>query len=329
MNQHFRTTFPVVPPHYGLTYQSKLALLGSCFSDHIGGLLADHKFAVRYNPFGVLFNPVSLVTLLKRVRSTSGSLQDWNTHFVERDGCWFHFFLHSKQFAASKQALAEQLEKEFQHFQAFLNQANVLFLTLGTAWVYEWKQTETIVANCHKLPQQQFTKRLLSVEEVEASLLEISAMFPSLKVVLTVSPVRHIKDGIPENSVSKAVLRLACHKWVGQCPNGYYFPAYELLNDDLRDYRFYADDLIHPNTQAIGYVWEHFCAAFMTTETRQRMALWKKLKSQLEHRPLQAGTPAHQKFLHSLSEALSSLPPEIDVAAELSDVRLQLANFAR
>ncbi|MCS6832345.1 MAG: GSCFA domain-containing protein, partial [Flammeovirgaceae bacterium] len=253
----FRTTFTTHYPHPKINLKTPILLVGSCFAENIGELLLQHKFHALCNPFGTIFNPLSISHL---IQTTLQEKSPDENGFLEHDERWFHLDYHSLINGATQEEL---LQKIFHaHFQAkqFLTSDGLLILTLGTAWVYWHKPTCHYVANCHKQPSLHFEKKLLSVEEVVASLEALhQTLPPQLKILLTVSPVRHLKDTIPLNSVSKATLRLATHQLTEKYPERFaYFPAYELLLDDLRDYRFFAEDMIHPNSIAIQYVWEHF-----------------------------------------------------------------------
>ena len=234
-----------------LRLTDRVVTIGSCFAEVMGNRLAEHKLAVQNNPLGTLFNPFSISKLL--TLALTGSVPD-TAGYVERDGLWFHYDVHSSLWGTSKEALAGLIQVRLQAVGDALRKANWLLLTLGSAVVYEQKETRKIVANCHKMPGTLFNKRLCEIAPVRHELTKLLSLFqannPNLRIILTVSPVRHIRDGLVLNSASKALLRVLCDELSGTYPNVHYFPAYELVQDDLRDYRFYEADLIHPNAQA-------------------------------------------------------------------------------
>lgn len=221
--------------------------MGSCFAEHLGSRLKAYKFAAEVNPGGILFNPLSIY----RILSWAMGKEEWGQQLmVENEGVWTHFHLHSQVYGKSQEELEEKMAGLRAHFLQIIPKINCLLLTMGTAWVYEHKALGQPVANCHKVVAKQFEKRLLSVQEVEQSIRGIQQLLPGVNIVLTVSPVRHLKDTLSLNMVSKSVLRLACHELSG-AERVEYFPAYEILLDELRDYRFYQDDLLHPNLSLI------------------------------------------------------------------------------
>jgi hypothetical protein len=215
-----------------------------------------------------------------------------------------------------------------QEVAAYLASADVLLLTLGTAFVYRLKETGSVVANCHKAPAKLFSKELLSVEEVTAGIVSIYEMLknirPRLQVILTLSPVRHIKDGIPENQVSKSVLRVACHEASLRCAQLSYFPAYECMLDDLRDYRFYKKDMIHPSEVAEEYIWGKFVTAYLDEETSMFLKEWESISKALAHKPFQPKSAAHQIFLRKTRDKLIHLSRLVDVSSELQQVENEM-----
>jgi hypothetical protein len=215
-----------------------------------------------------------------------------------------------------------------QEVAACLASADVLLLTLGTAFIYRLKETGSIVANCHKAPANLFSKELLTVSEVTTSLVSLYTMLkairPHLQIILTLSPVRHIKDGIPENQVSKSVLRVACHEASLQCNQLSYFPAYECMLDDLRDYRFYKKDMIHPSEVAEEYIWEKFVTAYLDEATRIFLKDWDSIIKALAHKPFQPKSAAHQTFLRKTRDKLINLSRLVDVSSELQQVEKEM-----
>lgn len=312
------------PNRMGL--KSRIVTLGSCFADVIGSRLADHKLPVLNNPFGTVFNPVSIAKLV--AMALAGNPPDEN-RYVERDGVWFHYDFHSSFWAFSGDELRQKLTACLKATAEAIQKADFLLLTLGSAVVYRHIETGKVVANCHKMPGHLFEKYLYQIDHLRddmARLLKtLHKVNPTLKIVLTVSPVRHTRDTLPLNSVSKSILRVIAHEltiwnnWV------FYYPAYELMMDDLRDYRFYETDLIHPNAQAQDYIFEKFAESAFDSDLRAFIPEWAQIRKSLAHRPLYGETsPAHQAFLTKLLSQLETLSNRIDVSAELADVRGRL-----
>ena len=266
----FRTELKVTPFSFEIDHESNITLLGSCFAENIGQLLTRYKFNTTVNPHGILFNPYSLNRVLTDALDRP---QSKPPPLIRSQGMWFSYLHHSDLCAPSEVLLQEKITRANKTLKSAIEQASCLFISLGTSWVYELKDTGTIVANCHKVPASEFNKRLLSPTEIGDALNAIIALLiktnPELKIVFTVSPVRHIKDGVVENSRSKAALISGVHTCIDQYHHCSYFPSYELLMDDLRDYRFYTEDLIHPSKQAIDYCWEKFSQAFFSTKTSE------------------------------------------------------------
>ncbi|PZX57711.1 GSCFA family protein [Algoriphagus ratkowskyi] len=296
--------------------------MGSCFAQTIGQKLVDHKFNCLVNPFGTIFNPYSLVKLLE-----GALLRDHfeEAEIIERDGLFFHYSSHSDLVADSKEALVQKLLAQRNLVQEYLESGTHLILTLGTAWVYELEDSGETVANCHKQAASKFTKRLLTLEEMKDKLWllfdNLSRVCPGLNIILTVSPVRHIKDGIPENQLSKSLLRVLCHELEKGNSRVSYFPAYEILIDELRDYRFYAKDLIHPSQEAENYIWEKWQASNFSIETQQKTTLIQKIIQELAHRPLNPKSEANLKFLNNLLQKLERLNGEFDFSKEIKRIK--------
>ncbi|SDK19489.1 GSCFA family protein [Catalinimonas alkaloidigena] len=322
---HFRTELPVSPASFRIQLADPLLSLGSCFADRLGQRLHDYKFQVLHNPFGIVYNPLSLHRLLQLAAHRQPFAE---AGYLEREGQWFHYDAHSEVTAGSREALAQRLTETVAQMHHWLRQTRVLLLTWGTAFVYQRVDTPAIVANCHKLPARQFRKELLSVDRIvddaTATLQAARRLAPDLEVILTVSPVRHVKDTLPLNSVSKATLRLAAHQLQERHPYVTYFPSYELLIDDLRDYRFYGSDLLHPTEMAEAYVWEKFDQTFLSESALAFVKEWEGIRRALAHRPFQPDSPAHQQFLRSLHTKLQSLAHAVDVSTELHHIGQQL-----
>jgi len=282
----FRTEVNTVPKPDFISYKSDMLAIGSCFADEIGMRLQALKFPIDVNPFGVIFNPVSLAELLTNALESRFD----ETLFVSRDGHWFHHGYHSKVNAPTMEALSQKITGLNANVHKSLNETNVLLLTFGSAWVYKHNPTNSIVSNCHKVSQDQFSKKLLDFEVLKGVYFHLfETLFkhnPKLNILLTISPVRHIKDGVYENNVSKSVLHLLTHFLVSHFKQVHYFPSYELIVDDLRDYRFYKEDLIHPTNQAVEYVFEKFSATYFSDKTKEAVRLQQAILKLKAHKPL-------------------------------------------
>lgn len=308
-----------------ISHSSKILSMGSCFAQTIGQKMLDSKLDILVNPFGTIFHPNAIADLLEA--GISGNQPDENL-ISERDGLFFHYSAHSDLVGNSKKDLLEKLNLQTKLTGEYLKTGTHLILTLGTAWVYEFKKTQTLVANCHKQPSDFFQKRLLSLDEMKMSLKnlfsKLSAFNPNLKIVLTLSPVRHIKDGIPGNQLSKSLLRVLCSDLEKESENLSYFPAYEIMMDELRDYRFYKSDLIHPSEQAENYIWDKWAGALFTPLTQKKVNQISKIKTELNHRPLNPESEAHRKFLQNLLQKLEQLNTEIDFSKEIEVTKQNL-----
>lgn len=297
----FQTQIPLKPQTDNLiNYHSNLLLLGSCFVENIGEKFNYFKFKSLQNPFGILFNPKAIETLL------SSAIE--HKYYTESDLIfhneqWHCFDAHSKLSETSKDELLDNLNASLKQTAQQIQQATHVIITLGTSWVYRYNNTKAYVANCHKIPQKEFDKVLLTVNEVKESLDHVKGLIqsvnPDVKIIFTVSPVRHIKDGFVENTQSKAHLISAIHQLVNQ-KDIFYFPSFEIMMDELRDYRFYNDDMLHPSPVAIQYIWEKFISIWMSVETHKTMELVDEVQKGLLHKPFNPDSEAHKVFLKRL-----------------------------
>lgn len=296
------TPVALQPLDQKIDYHSCLLWLGSCFADNMGRQLAQLGFTQSTNPFGILFQPLALQQLVDR------ALHDevyTRADLIFHNHLWHCFELHSDCSNPDPEAMLADLNTKQQLLKTQLQQATHIGFTLGTAWVYRYLESDRVVANCHKIPQTAFAKALLSVAEIEAALHQlistIHAVNPNVQLVFTISPVRHSKDGLVENQRSKAHLLVALHQ-VLETHKAYYFPAYELLLDELRDYRFYADDLLHPSPLAIRYIWEKWLSVTTTPETQAFIAEVEAVQKSRQHRPFNPETEEHRIFLEKLEK---------------------------
>ncbi len=315
----FRTEINPQPSPHRIDYDSNVLFMGSCFAEAIGGKLAERKFNIRVNPFGIIFNPISLLKTLKQ--TVNGQCFSENL-YVEREGIWRHYDFHSCISASSKDALKEKAEQILEQTANWMQNTDTLILTFGTAFVYRHKATGEIVANCHKVPAKEFEKELLSVDQIVKDAKETLKLFPQLKqVIITVSPVRHLKDTLELNSVSKSTLRLAVHKLCEELEHCHYFPAYELLLDDLRDYRFFEEDMLHPTITSKGYIWEKFSTTCISQKVVPLMGEIEKIMLALSHRPFNPDSEAHKTFQRKTLEKLKVLNEKVDFSTEINNLK--------
>ncbi len=317
----FRLEFEPAPIDLKLDLDDQIMLIGSCFTDHMYSHLTASKFHALQNPNGVLFNPVSIAQALTRYmenRHVEGG------ELFERNGLWNHWEFHSKMSCTDLDEAVLSMNRQITAAHNFLKNAQWLIITLGSAFVYEL-EGKKIVANCHKLPAASFTKRMLGVDELVSLFNRVITLLksfnPSINIMFTVSPVRHLRDGFVENNRSKAVLIHGVDRIVQSGEGLHYFPAYELIVDDLRDYRFYAEDMVHPNYLATRYVWEKFCVACINGKTREVMKELEQLKHAVQHKALHPDSAEHRKFLEKfkkISQSLSQRFPKLDLAAEIN-----------
>lgn len=300
----FRTKIPIPISDFQIDYNSKIVSLGSCFAENIGEKFAYFQFQNMVNPFGIIFNSVSIEKLIRR------SIQ--KDYFTEKDvffqnDLWHCFEVHSELSHPDKIIFLENLNKVIETTCQQITESTHIIITLGTAWVYRNLESTEIVANCHKVPQKEFSKELLPVEVIQQSLENIiqliSKINPEVKFVFTISPVRHIKDGFVENQRSKAHLITAIHEIINQKSSIInYFPSYEIMMDELRDYRFYAEDMLHPGQVAIDYIWERFRVTTISELAYKTMEEVNSVQRALAHRPFNPNSESHVKFLSNLEE---------------------------
>lgn len=279
------------PSDWKIGYEDRILMLGSCFSDEIGEQMQQRHLPVTCNPFGTLYNPLSIAQAIQLTELPE---------LVEYDGLWHSMAHHGAFSRPTKEEAEEAVRESIEHMQKAFADATVVIVTFGTAWVYEWNkesggrnqesgvrnQNKYVVANCHKMPESWFSRRRLSVEEIVAAWCPILEQYKDKHWIFTVSPIRHIKDGLHENQLSKATLLMAVEAISHQHSAVSYFPSYEIMLDELRDYRFYADDLVHPSSLAVNYIWERFADTFCTPQTRNQMQVEHKRWKFEHHRPL-------------------------------------------
>lgn len=306
-----QTQIPFDPSDNPIDYQSKVVLFGSCFVENIGAKLAYFKFQQFQNPFGILFHPLAIANLMQRAIARKKYQQD---EVFEQDGVWRCFDAHSDLRSSSSEELLHLLNQRLEETRISLETSSHIIITLGTAWVYEHQASGKVVANCHKVPQKAFTKKLLTPTQIESSLQNMIALIqqmnPKAQLIFTISPVRHLKDGFVENQRSKAHLITALHTILSsraQSREIAYFPAYEIVMDELRDYRFYGTDMVHPNPLAVDYIWEKFKLVWISESAYSVMDEVESVQKGLLHRPFNPDSEAHQKFKTSLRTKITYL----------------------
>ena len=281
-----QTIVDINPSLWQIGYEDRILLLGSCFADEMGKQMLRRGLPVVSNPFGTLYNPLSIAQAVNYNSQSS----IFNSQLIEHGGLWHSMAHHGSFSRATKDEAEQAVSESVETMQKALKEASVVIVTFGSAWVYE--MDGRIAANCHKMPESWFTRRRLSVDEIVAAWLPILKQYPDKHWLFTVSPIRHIRDGLHENQLSKATLLMAVEELRNteyreqNTDRVTYFPSYEILLDELRDYRFYADDLVHPSSLAVEYIWERFVDTFCTPQTSNRMQIELKRWKQSQHRPL-------------------------------------------
>ena len=302
----FRTIFNIPESESKINYQSKNIFIGSCFTENIGNYLKDLKFKTICNPTGIIYNPFTISECIQFMLN--------NKSFSEKDieyynDVWFSFHHHSRFSNPNKEKCLKNINSELSCASNYIKQADFLFLTFGTSFVYKHNKTNEIVANCHKFPSDTFCKYLLSpfeiIEKYCETIAQLKRINPKIKLIFTVSPIRHLKDGITENQISKSILLISIKEILKKFDNCIYFPAYELMLDDLRDYRFYAEDMIHPNSTAIEYIRNKFIKTLIDLNSQALMVKIDNLKHAVNHKPFNANTSSHLKFKeHNLKQVI-------------------------
>ncbi len=305
---NLQTKIPLVSQKPKITYASEVLLLGSCFAENIGAKFEYYKFKNLVNPFGILFHPKAIETLLWMIAE--------NDQYTEEDlffhnENWHCFDAHSTLSNPNKSQLLTDLNTAIRLGRKAISSATHISITLGTSWVYRLKALDLIVANCHKIPQKEFSKELLSVNDIVESLQNcihlIRSINTNVDILFTVSPVRHIKDGIVANNRSKSHLLTAVHQVVDVSAKVSYFPSYEIVMDELRDYRFYKEDMVHPRALAIDYIWERFYHTWISEKTADTMKRVEEIQRGMAHKPFYPKSEQHLQFLEKLETKKSRI----------------------
>ncbi len=327
----FRTEIKIPKSDFQIRLQDKIMLLGSCFAENIGKKLIENKFDAILNPFGILYNPLSIAKALER-------LSDGN-HFTESDLVFknnvYQSFMHHSRFSDhNRTACLERIGKSFSVAAKKMKTTDYFLITFGTAYAYRLKSTNELVVNCHKFPADYFVRERLDirtiVEEWEQLLRRILLVNPNAKFIFSVSPIRHWKDGAHENQLSKSVLHLSIHELQNRFKNSVgYFCAYEILLDELRDYRFFEEDMMHPSATAVEYIWEKFTETHFTDAAKEFIGEWGKVLRMLMHRPFNENTDNCRAFRQQVLDRLLPLQrkyPHLDLKKETEKLQLQQQN---
>lgn len=304
----FTTPVSIVPQEPKIDHHSKIFLAGSCFVENIGDKFDYFKLTNKRNPLGILFHPFGLRELV--TRAVSGFKFKAEDTFFHNER-WHCFDAHSSLSNPSQEKLISRLNEELEQTRTFLQVASHVIFTLGTSWIYRRAENNEPVANCHKLPQVNFNKELSQIAELEDALTQmvgqIKKLNPSVQIIFTISPVRHIKDGLVENQLSKSLLFVAVHNTVILHNLTTYFPSYEIIMDELRDYRFYAEDMLHPGKVGIDFIWEKFVQTWFTSDAELLLKEIDNIQKGLAHRPFQKDSSSHQKFLTDLERKITNV----------------------
>lgn len=323
------TCIAISKPPFSISYKDKLLLLGSCFAENIGQKLSDNKFNVTINPFGTLYNPCSIasaISILKNKKIYTA------TDLIYRDGLFHSMDHHSRFSAATESDCLQTINNQLQLAGQNLKDTNIVLITLGTRYVYQLKSSGQIAANCHKLPEKSFNRYPLETEEIahkcRSIYLQLYEINPDIKIIFTVSPIRHWKDGAHNNQLSKASLLLAIDKIQQEYPTCIgYFPAYEIMMDELRDYRFYANDMIHPSALAIDYIWQRFTDTFINKDSILIMKEWQDILKSLRHKPFNPNSKEYHNFIMQTLLKIDRITgkfPYFDIAKEKESLMSKL-----
>ena len=303
---NFRTEIKIEAERPPIMHYDSVMLLGSCFSNNVGAMLRDAMFDVVINPFGTIYNPFSIGNAVERLVFNRPVTTD---DLFEVNGVWSCFDFHTLASNEVKSDAIAYMNSQISDAHRAFARAATLIITLGTAIVYEYVSTGKVVNNCHRLPSSCFNRRFTSVDEITEELNRIVALLhnfnPELRIIFTISPVRHVADGMEQNLLSKSVLRVAVDSVIKQYPQKcQYFPAYEIMVDDLRDYRFYGADMVHPSDVAIDYIWQMFKARYFDQSTMIAVEKSERLTKRLAHRPMTENYDMISKFNRQTVEAI-------------------------
>ena len=323
-----RTTFEIKESGDKITYDHPVLFIGSCFAGGIGRQMMDGKMPVMVNPSGTVYNPVSVANTIDTITDGRKYAKD---DLYNYNGIWLSFNHYTDFSSDNPEVTVDRINMAADRARKFLSAARFLFVTFGTARVYRWNKTGRIVSNCHKLPAPEFTNELLTVNSVvslwEAELQKLGNLFPDLKVVFTISPVRHWKDGAHGNQISISVLMLAVEELLKHPSGPSYFPAYELIMDDLRDYRFYEEDMLHPSSLAIKYVWEKFSGCYLDSRSAELRNEIIKITRASGHRLTSQVESKRKEFAVAMLQRIRAIENKM-ATIDLSEEKLYFKKWA-
>ena len=327
---NFRTLVELPEKEVKISHSERIMLWGSCFVENIGKLMTENKFRCNVNPLGILYNPISIAESLRQV--LEGKVYE-EADLFQSSGMWHSWMHHSDFSSNSSKECLKRINDGILTVAESLSKTDWLVVTWGTAYVYYLKQEGMIVGNCHKQSEKLFTRKRLETNEIVEAWKylfdDLRVLNPRLKVLFTISPIRHAKDGMHGNQLSKSVLLLAVDELCRTCSDCFYFPSYEILMDELRDYRFYADDMLHPSAKAVEYIWKCFCQCYFNKETREIMNEWESINKALEHKPFNPDSEAYRKFLSQIVLKIAQIKEkfpylEVQKDLELCESRLKI-----
>ena len=320
---NFRTIIKAPDNRQMLQHSDQVMLLGSCFSDNIGGKMRTGMMQALVNPFGTIYNPLSIAASVQRL--ISGEPIAGMTLF-QQSGVWNSFAFHSRYSMGDKEVTLNRMNSRIEQGHKALKECKMLIITLGTAVVYRLQSTGEVVSNCHKVPQHEFSRNMASVDEMTRALNHMVDLLrefnPQLRIVFTISPIRHIADGLETNSLSKAALRVTvdnvikAHK---ECTE--YFPSYEIVMDDLRDYRFYATDMVHPSDVAVEYIWQTFQATYLDDRAAQAVARCERVMKRIMHRPMSNNSEVVERFNADTRTVVGNLVKEYPYIENIPEIK--------
>ena len=323
----FRTELLFQPNNYKFGIYNEVLTIGSCFAERIGEKLEQNKFKVKRNPFGTIFNPVALAYILEKA-ILEKEVEEYT--FLFNQNRWYNYLYHSFISDETQAGLEKHINQVNKELREVISSLDVLIITFGSALSYQLVNTNLAVANCHKMPSYLFTKSFLSIGNIQSSIESIYKLIarirPDIKIILTVSPVRHIKETLITNSISKSILRVAAHQLTESNSSIVYFPAYEIMMDDLRDYRFYNADMIHPNEVAEQYIWNKFVTTFFDKKTINFLEEWESIQKSIKHKPFYPSTNSHQDFIQKLISKIKLVEDKtnLDFSLEIQSLEQQL-----
>lgn len=317
----FRTPISLTPQTQLFSLQQRFMALGSCFAHFMGDRMRQNKFDIMVNPLGVLYHPLAIFKVLEMAHY--GNMPPEESYLCNQ-GIHYNYYFHGDLAHTTKDGLQKLIRQQLEATGERIRDSDCLILTFGTAYQYLLKEPSLEVANCHKMPQKYFNKHLSSVNELVEGFAQCRQALGIPRILISVSPVRHIKEGLENNSLSKSILRVACEEITIRLPNTCYFPGYEIILDDLRDYRFFGRDLVHPNDIAQDYIWDLFVKNFIDEPTAAFIVKWEKITRNLQHRPFHPQTPSYQDFLQNTLSLLEQLPTYVNIDQEIELIKSRM-----